>query len=260
MEKNFQEEEKIKPGTAPVASIEEHKVYLTTEVNASRNSSKQKVVNEFTYAETIGNGAFSKVKKVIHTSGKAFAIKIMHKPTLKRERALAYDSSGIPNMTNNLDKVYNEIETWSKLDHKNIAKLYEIMDDPNYDYLLLVMDLADLGQIADWQKESLKYKRNDNIVNWVLANRYSGVKFSSEQEKIEEIARFIFKQIVEGIYYLHEVKNIVHRDIKPDNILFSSQEGLVKITDFTVAKQIQPGQEVFFDTEGTAAFTGIFNI
>ncbi len=37
----------------------------------------------------------------------------MHKPTLKRERAIRYDKDGEMQMINNLDKVYNEIELWT---------------------------------------------------------------------------------------------------------------------------------------------------
>lgn len=53
-------------------------------------------------------------------------------------------------MINNLDKVYNEVENWAKLNHENIIKLYEIIDSEDHDYLYLVLELADLGQIASW--------------------------------------------------------------------------------------------------------------
>jgi hypothetical protein len=42
-----------------------------------------------------------------------FAMKMMHKPTLQRERAIRYDTEGEYEIINNLEKVYLEIEIWS---------------------------------------------------------------------------------------------------------------------------------------------------
>ena len=77
-------------------------------------------------------------------------MKMMHKPTLKRERAIRYDKDGEMMMINNLDKVYSEIELWTQLNHPYIAKLYEMIDDDNHDYLYLILEIADMGQIANW--------------------------------------------------------------------------------------------------------------
>jgi len=46
----------------------------------------------------------------------------------------------------------------------------------------------------------------------------------------------------------------VHRDLKLENILFSSKSHVLKITDFTVAREVAPGAKAF-DCEGTPAFT-----
>lgn len=92
-----------------------------------------------------------------------FAMKMMHKPTLRRERAIRYDQAGEMMMINNLDKVYSEIEIWTQLNHPYIAKLYELIDDDNHDYLYLILELADMGQIAIWDYKSERYVRNEAI-------------------------------------------------------------------------------------------------
>ena len=122
-------------------------------------------MNEFKILDNIGKGSFSKVKRVIRMQSNdtkqnleslagsqdcQFAMKMMHKPTLRRERAIRYDKNGEMQMINNLDKVYSEIELWTQLNHPYIAKLYEMIDDDNHDYLYLILEMADLGQIANW--------------------------------------------------------------------------------------------------------------
>ena len=44
-------------------------------------------------------------------------------------------------------------------------------------------------------------------------------------------ARRIFKQVAESVCYLHSL-NIVHRDIKLDNILIDEGTRMVKLIDF----------------------------
>lgn len=50
----------------------------------------------------------------------------------------------------------------------------------------------------------------------------------------------LFKQIIEAIGYIH-TRNIVHRDIKLDNILLDGK-GNVKIGDFGVSRLYVEGQ------------------
>lgn len=94
-------------------------------------------------------------------------MKIMHKPSLKRERAIRYDTSGEMQMIHNYDKVQTEIEIWTQLNHPYIAKLYEMIDDESHDYLYLVLEFANMGQIATWNAKMGRYDRNEAVFNFV---------------------------------------------------------------------------------------------
>ena len=48
----------------------------------------------------------------------------------------------------------------------------------------------------------------------------------------------VIKEASEAVHYAHE-KKIIHRDIKPHNILIDS--GKPRVTDFGLAKQIETG-------------------
>ena len=91
----------------------------------------------------------------------------MHKPTLKRARAARYDENGKMQNIDNLAKVYNEIEVWTKCIHPSIVRIYEMIDADDHDYLYIIMELAELGQLATWDAKELKYIRNAKIVKQV---------------------------------------------------------------------------------------------
>ena len=67
----------------------------------------------------------------------------------------------------------------------------------------------------------------------------------------EEVAKFIFKQIVLSLQYIHN-HNIVHRDIKLDNILIDLDNN-IKICDFGVSKIIKKGESML-EQCGTPAY------
>jgi serine/threonine protein kinase len=51
-----------------------------------------------------------------------------------------------------------------------------------------------------------------------------------------------------ALVHLHEELGMIHRDIKLDNILFSSKDMIVKLTDFTVARADIKEETRLFDS------------
>lgn len=118
----------------------------------------------------------------------------------------------------------NEIKIMKQLDHENIIKLYEFLNTGRNIYL--VMDYINGGSLSDFLSE---YKLK------------TGKPFPQKA-----IQHFV-KQIVQALIHIHS-KNIIHRDIKLDNILvnFPSKDdkenldyskGQIKIIDFGLSTQ-----------------------
>jgi serine/threonine kinase 32 len=70
----------------------------------------------------------------------------------------------------------------------------------------------------------------------------------------EEAIRFWIAEVACALRYLHS-RGIVHRDVKPDNILLDA-EGHAHLADFNVASYLQPNRKLT-GRSGTAAYMGI---
>lgn len=97
------------------------------------------------------------------------------------------------------------------LDHENILKcyhygemIYQKPDKNDRKVFCIVTEHAEIGNLLD--------------------------QLNTYDRMVEEVARYFFKQIVEGLIEM-KVKNATHRDIKPENILLS-RDYKIKIADF----------------------------
>jgi serine/threonine protein kinase len=67
---------------------------------------------------------------------------------------------GRPKITTGLDKVRREIDIMKDLWHPNILVLEQIIDDPDEDPLILVLEYAAKGQIMAFDSKTMRYKKN----------------------------------------------------------------------------------------------------
>ena len=166
--------------------------------NTSRAENNK--IDEYTMLKELGKGSYATVKLAIHKKNhNKYAIKIYSKKSL-----LDKQKKGT---------VDNEIKILKQLDNINIMKLYEVIDTPNYLYLILEY-IEGISLLDTIKKDSNHYFE-------------------------EQRALKIFQQILNAIIYCQN-KNICHRDIKLENILIKNND-IIKLIDFGFAVKSSKG-------------------
>ncbi|CAA2985108.1 serine threonine- kinase GRIK2 [Olea europaea subsp. europaea] len=198
----------------------EYPVKETHNLIRSEDENGQKMVNEYVRERKIGAGSYGKV--VLYRSridGKEYAIKAFHKSHLLKLRVAPSETA--------MTDVLREVLIMKILSHPNIVNLIEVIDDPTTDHFYMVLEYVE-GK-------------------WVCEG--SGPTRGLE----ESTARKYLRDIVAGLMYLH-AHNIVHGDIKPDNLLVTGN-GTVKIGDFSVSQVFEDGNDELRRSPGTPVFT-----
>jgi len=178
-----------------------------------------KTVNDYAYIKELGRGRYThtKVKLVKHNpTDKRYAMKIINKRELSRVRRMSGQTA--------LDDVRREISIMQTLDHPNVVRLREVIHDPLRPKLYLIMDYVEKGPIC---------KIGENVV------------------PVEKIRKYLVG-MCEGLDYLHS-NNIVHRDVKPDNLLVDGDDN-VRWCDFGVSQVLDTADDLVHDSAGTPAF------
>lgn len=135
-----------------------------------------------------------------------------------------------------------EVGLLRSLKHENIIKFYESYE--SFNNLHIIMD----------------YHPGKDLFDFIQDASTSFLSISGFSRGLPEFeARVMFKQILRGLDYLHE-KNIVHRDIKAENVWVScpvqiasvpDSVPILKLLDFGLARKLDEHGGMMYDYGGS---------
>ncbi len=131
--------------------------------------------------------------------------------------------------------VINEIEIMKALQHPRLIQLYDAYE--NSKQMCLILELINGGELFERVIDD----------TFVLTER---------------LCELYIMQICEGLNFMHK-SNILHLDMKPENILCLSKDGhRIKIIDFGLARRYNPNEtlKVLFGTPEVIKFLTLIKI
>ncbi|KAM4054745.1 kinase [Hirsutella rhossiliensis] len=214
-------------------------------------------INQYVIAEEIGRGSYGAVHLAKDQFGNEFAMKEFSKTRLRKRaqsHLLRQGPHGMPRhalpgtsrgggplspqlkslrageRNDALFLIREEIAIMKKINHPNLVQLIEVLDDPEEDSLYMVLEMCKKGVV-------MRIGLDGN------AEPYG-----------DEACRHWFRDLILGIEYLH-TQGVIHRDIKPDNLLLS-EDDVLKVVDFGVSEMFEKTDiMVTAKSAGSPAFT-----
>ncbi|KAK2159643.1 hypothetical protein LSH36_149g04063 [Paralvinella palmiformis] len=178
---------------------------------------RAKLIGKYVMGDILGEGSYGKVKECLDSETLCRkAVKILKKKRLRK----------IPNGEANVKR---EICLLKKLHHKNIIHLTDVLYNEEKQKMYMIMDYC-VGVL----QEILESAPGQVFPTWQAHN--------------------YFCQLINGLEYLHS-QNIVHKDIKPGNLLLTT-DAVLKISDFGVAEALDPfaNDDTCRTSQGSPAF------
>jgi serine/threonine protein kinase len=164
-----------------------------------------------------------KIKKELGAGGMAHVF-LAVETKLDRQVALKVLSPSYAENERITKRFIKEAKTAAKLDHTNIVHIYDVGKHKEYNYIAM---------------EYLAGNLKDKI------DKSGGLK--------PKEALTIVKEVAKALSYAHD-KGYIHRDIKPDNIMFR-KDGAVVLVDFGIVKAINEEEQTKLTRTGMSIGT-----
>ncbi|CAC9504373.1 putative protein kinase [Leishmania infantum JPCM5] len=168
----------------------------------------------------IASGAFSTVWRCSElSSGRTYAVKIVEKKAALRNK-----------MTGALIREVNALEIAGSSPY--VTGLVDKMVSKHNYYL--VMELAEGGTLLDLIRERRQELRQLQVSSSTGCSVMDSLQLSATPFMPYDRVRYYFKQLLLALSALHD-RNVVHRDVKPENILLNKQRTRLLLSDFGFA-------------------------
>ena len=172
-------------------------------------------LSDFTIQRELGKGHFGSVSLVVsNKTKKLYAMKQIKSSMYKNQ--------------NQISEVEREVKLLENLSHPHVITYFTSFKENNDFYI--VTEYINGGNLFNLMEKNIKQKKHiEEKTIWIMLIQSLG-----------------------GLLYLHQKKKIVHRDIKPDNLLLD-MNGNLKITDFGLSAIISDEADENVKCHGTMA-------
>lgn len=170
-------------------------------------------------------GDFKLMKKL--GQGGMGEVFLANQVSLDRNVALKILSKDMAKKPGFVERFVREARAMAKIDHPNAVKVYAADTDKGYNYVAI--EFIDGQSMQDWMDDKGKLEVGDAV--------------------------HVVMCCADALAHAHEL-NIVHRDIKPDNILVT-KKGAVKVADFGLAKALDD-EDMSMTQSGTGLGTPLY--
>ena len=162
--------------------------------------SKPRSIGRYKLNVKLGEGASGIVYRALDTlMDRPVAIKMVKEESLSQEE-----------IEHIVAEFYHEAKIAGKFAHENIVTIFDVINDGNLDSI--VMEYVPGSSVQDYMK-------------------------ATGPLEIPETLSIMY-QCCMGLAYVH-YHGVIHRDIKPGNIMYHPVQGIAKLMDFSIANRIE---------------------